>query len=244
VFDADANELAPVSVTLMNATSGGNAQLVDSSFSPTIRYYHASIDAGDVDIYIDDPLGTPVVSGQVFQGISGDIEVPAGDLPLTYTTAGNMGTILIDQDQTVLAGTQSSYYLIKSAVGEDIIVVANPNRRSVETFARLNVINTATNHIAVDVYFVGILPPDPDNPPPDDPIADILPLIANLPLGAPPGELPLFEGTYDIYVTDPGTKDVIVGPVRLDLFAGDIAEAIIFDNVEPTTADLVLIPFP
>ena len=244
VFDADANELAPVSVTLINATSGGNSRLVDSTFSPTARFYHASIDLGNVDIYIEDPLGTPVVSDQVFRGVSGDIEVPAGDLPLTYTTAGNMGMVLIDQERIISPGSQTSYYLIKSAAGEDAIVTSNPDRRPIETFARLNIINTSTNHTAVDIYFVQIVPPDPDNPPPDDPIADVQPLIANLPLGGSPAALPLFEGSYDLYVTVSGTKDVLAGPERLDLLAGDIEEAIIYDNADPAIADLVVIPSP
>lgn len=241
VFDADANELAPVSVTLIDATSGINALLVDSNSSPTIRFYHASSDVGDVDIYIDDPLGTPIVSGQTFRGISGDIEVPEGEVPITYTTAGGTGTLLIDEDRIVPPGTQSNYYLIESAAGEDIIVAAIPDRRSVETFAKLNIINTASNHFAVDIYLVQ---PDPEDPAPEDPIADRVPVIGGLPLGGSPALLPLVEDSFDIYVTEPGEKTIITGPVRLDIAAGDILEAIIYDNVDPATADLVLIPFP
>jgi len=234
VFDADANDLADVSVTAINATSGGSVQLADTSFLPTVRFYHASFDLGGVDIYTEDPLVTPTVEDHVFPDVTGDIELPAGDLPLTYTTADNVGSILIDEDRTVFAGTRTNYYLIKNAAGEDALVVAVLNRRSIETIAHLSILNTAFNHAFVDVYFVEA----------DELIDEVLPFIGSLPLGATPTNVPLLENSYDIYVTEPGEKTVIVGPVRLDAASGDIIETVIYDNMDPAIADLVFISPP
>ncbi|MDH3409685.1 MAG: DUF4397 domain-containing protein [Gammaproteobacteria bacterium] len=232
VFDSVPNDLAPAYVSVFSSGSGG--ALVDSRFRPTIRFFHASIDAGDVDIYVDDPLGAAIVSDHMFGAVTGDIDVPAGDLPLTYTTAGGMGSILIDEDRTVFAGTRSNYYLIKSAAGEDAIVTANLDRRSVETFARLSIINTAANHGSVDVYIVEV----------DALIDEALPAIPGLTVGSSPAASPFPSGSYDIYVTASGAKDVIVGPVRLDVAAGDIIEIVVYDNIDPAIADLVFIPQP
>lgn len=242
VFDGDPNDLGPLDVRLINLTSGITGSLVDANLLPTVRFFHASIDFDTADIYIDDPLGTPIVMGHAFRDVTGDIPIPAGDLPLTYTTAGNMGSILIDQDRTVIAGTRSDYYLIKNAAGDDAIVADNPDRRPVETFAKLSFINTSFNHIGVDVYLVQVVPEPPDPPPvhPDDDI----PLLPGLPLGTFPITTPINADSYDIYITAPGDKAVILGPVRLDLANGDIVNAIIYDNVDPATVDLVFVPLP
>ncbi len=232
VFDSSPNDLAPAFISVISAGSGSSGALIDSRFRPTIRFFHASIDSGDVDIYVDDPLGAAIVSDHMFLAVTGDIEVPAGELPLTYTTAGTMGSILIDDDRTVFAGTRSNYYLIKNAAGEAAIVAANLDRRSVETFAQLSIINTAANHISVDVYIVDA----------DELIDEAFPAIPGLTVGSSPAASPFPPGSYDIYVTPLGEKDVIVGPVRLDAAAGDVIETVIYDNVEPAIADLVFIP--
>ena len=153
--------------------------------------------------------------------------------------------VLIDEVRTIPPASQVDYYLIESTEGEGAVIAAIPDRRSIETFAKLNIINTAANHPAVDVYFVEILPPDPENPPPDDPIADVFPLIAGLPLGVAPAPLPLFEGSYDVYITDGNDKEsILLGPVQLDLLAGDVTGAIIYDNPDPDIVDLVVTPSP
>lgn len=234
LFDADANETALISVSAINASGGGTVRVADSISSPTVRFYHTSFNVGDVDIYTEDPLDTPKVPDHMFLDVTGDIEVPAGNLPLTYTTAGNMGSILLDLDRTVPAGTRSNYYLIENSAGEDTVVVTSLDRRSVETFAKFTIINTAANHPRVDVYVV----------PADDLIDEAFPIVSGLSLGGVPVFIPLLADSFDIYITESGEKTVIVGPVRLDTVGGDILETVIYDNVDPTSADLVFIPFP
>lgn len=234
VFDSSPNDLAPAFVSLISVGLGSSGALLDSRFDPTIRFFHASINSGDVDIYIDDPLGTAIVSDHMFLNVTGDIEIPAGDLPLTFTTAGSVGSILIDDDRTVIAGTRSNYYLVQNAAGDAAIVAANLDRRSVETFAQLSFINTASNHFSVDVYIVEA----------DELIDEAVPAIPGLTVGSSPADSPFPAGSYDIYVTPLGEKDVIVGPVRLDAATGDIIDTVIYDNVDPAIADLVFIPQP
>ena len=41
-----------------------------------------------------------------------------------------------------------------------------------------------------------------------------------------------------------GEKTVIAGPYRLDVALGDVVDFIVYDNVDPATADIVLIPNP
>lgn len=244
VFDATANDLTPASVSVINATASRSSKLFDSRVLPTLRFFHASIDGGDTDIYVEDPLGTPLVINHAFKDVTGDFDVPAGDVPITYTTASNMGSILVDIDVPVAAGTRSHLYFIESVDGEDGIAAATVDRRSVETLVRLSFINTSTNHSAVDIYLVPDLPPDSEDPPPEDPIADILPTFASLPLGESPVRLSLVVTGYEIYVTVAGEKTVLAGPVRLDAVGGEVLDVIIYDTADTAATEVALIPPP
>lgn len=236
LFDADPGDLAPLAVSLIATATGGSAPIADANFPPTVRFFHTSITFDTADIYVDDPLGVPIVTNHAFRDVTGDIPVAVGDLPLTYTTAGNIGSILIDRDLTAVAGRRTQYYVVNNGSGTDALVASVPDRRPVETFGKLGIINTAANHLTVDVYIVNV----------GEAIDEVAPIIPRLPVGSATVSLPINGGSYDIYVTAPGEKTVISGPTpaRLDIANGDIVEAIIYDNVDPAIADVVFVPSP
>lgn len=234
VFDTDENDIGPVSVVLLNTTAGGSGQLLDVNVQATARFFHASINFPDADIYIDDPLTAPVVAGHTFGDITGDVSIPAGTLPLTYTAAGNVGSILIDVDIGTSEGTRYNVYVLRDEQGEDVAYSAAINRRSVQTQARMSVANTTANHPSVDLYIVaeGTL------------IDESFPLISALRTQTAPIVFPLPADTYDVYLTEPGEKNVYLGPVPLTLQLGDVLEAIIYDTVDPNTPAWVIAPPP
>ena len=234
IFDSVANNPVPVTVSQVNASGGGSTRIPDSRSLPPLRFFHASIDGGDTDIYVEDPLDTPLVVNHAFRDVTGDFEVAAGDTPITYTTASNVGSILVERTQTVEQGSQYNIYFIESVAGEDAIIVSITDRRPVETIGKVSFINTATNHSIVDLYVVEA----------DTGIDEALPFIGGLPLGAVAAGVQLSPDSYDAYVTAPLTKDVLAGPVRLDLAGGDVLDALIYDNVDPAIADLVFVTPP
>ena len=234
VFDGDANDLSPWAVRIFNQAAGGAGALIDSRAEPTVRFYHTSLDIGATDIYTDDPLTTPFVAGLAFGDFTGDLDVPAGLLPLTYTAADNIGSILIDTERTIIAGRHSHYYLVENSAGADVLVDYLPDRRSIETLARLSIINTAVSHIGLDVYAVAR----------DELIDEAFPLLPGLLLGGDPIQLPIVDGSYDIYITALATKTVLAGPIPFDVALGDVVDAIIYENVDPDVVDFVLIPLP
>jgi len=234
VFDGDANDLSPWAVRFFNQAAGGAGALLDSRFQPTIRLFHTSLGIGTTDIYTDDPLTTPFIAGHAFGDFTGDVEVPAGDLPLTYTAVDNIGSILVDTDRIIFAGTRSHYYLIKNSADADVLVDHRPDRRSIETIVKLSIINTAASHTGLDVYAVAR----------GELIDEALPLFIGLPLGADPIPLRIAPGSYDIYVTVLREKTVLAGPIPLDVALGDVVDAIIYENVSPDVVDFVLIPVP
>ena len=106
-------------------------------------------------------------------------------------------------------------------------------RRPVSSAAKISVINTSVNHLAVDFYVVDA----------GTPIDDVLPrLVVAFAQIAP--TLSLKAGSYDLYLTTRGEKSVITGPESLDLDLGDVAEVIFFDTVDPATAEIRVLPNP
>jgi hypothetical protein len=231
IFDTDGNDRGPVSVRLFDTVSGGAIALVDPLFPPTIRFLHASQDLGVVDIFIDDPLTTPTLEDQDFRGISDEIEVSVGELPITYTAFDNIGTILMQENITMFAGTRIDYYVVGEGASP-ISIVALPDRRSVETLAKVTVVYTETNHDPLDLYIIetGL------------DIADFPARFSGMVAGqnTPLTQLP--EGSYDLYLTVAGEKTVVAGPVLLDVALGDVVTAIVYDTVDTATADIVLFP--
>ncbi|NIA27065.1 MAG: DUF4397 domain-containing protein [Desulfobulbaceae bacterium] len=229
IFDTDANDRGPVAVRLFNTETGAAVNIIDPLFPPTIRFIHASQDLGAADIYIDDPLTTPLIEDQDFLGISAELEVPVGLLPITYTAFDNIGTILVDEDISMAAGARLDYYIAGDGASPFSITML-PNRRSVETLARLTVVYTETNHDPMDFYIVVA----------DTDIADVLPRYIGMSAGNQSSPAQLIAGSFDLYLAVGGEKTVVTGPVRLDIAVGDVVTAIVYDTVETATADIVL----
>ena len=61
--------------------------------------------------------------------------------------------------------------------------------------------------------------------------AGLDPLVTQLP-----------EGSYDVYLTVTDEKTVVFGPLQVDLVLGDVVTAIVYDTVNPATADITIIP--
>ena len=233
VFDSDENDLGPLAVRVINLSSGGVGALVDVNVDPSVRFFHASMNAGNTDIYIDDPLTVPFIANHAFGDVTGDLDSQTGVLPLTYTVAGNMGSVLIDVDPTIISGTHNHYYLIENSTGDDVLITQLPDRRSIDTFARLGLMNTAVTNDIVDIYTVLR----------GESIDEALPTTA-LSLGAASFNLPIAAASYDIYITVVSEKTVLAGPIPLDAGLGDVFDLIIYENVDPNIVDVVFIPIP
>jgi hypothetical protein len=238
IFDSDGNDLAPYSVRLFSLSSGGTGALVDSRFAPQIRFIHASLNFGNADIFIDEELTAPVVTNHMFTDVTEFIDVTAGSLPVTYTPPGNTGTTLIDVDETIFPGTRSDFYVLLSATDADTRIFDIADRRSISTIGRVSFMNTVGGRDAVDIYLV----------PSGASIDEYAPLFPGLPRGTSPIQLPITPDSYDVYVSSVETETessvVLAGPIPLVVDFGDVIETIIFENVDPTIVDFVILPPP
>lgn len=232
VFEGDANDTAPVTISVINER-GLSSALRDARFPPTARFVHATMDLGTSDIYDDAALQNRIVADLAFGDVTGDIDMAVGELLITATAPGNVGAIQLEDALTTSAGARLNYYftvLADELRGAQVAV----DRRSIETIARLTFFHSASNHDLVDLYIVDA----------GTPIDDVLPRQIFLGYGLQTPPIGLAAGSYDIYVTTAGEKTVLDGPISLDMALGDVFEAVLLDRVDPSLAEFKLFPPP
>ena len=113
-----------------------------------IRVVHASPDAPEVDVLLDD---TEVLSDVPYLVASGYLETSAGDHNLKVNAAGPTTTV-IDADATLVDGTD--YTVIASGLVAEIepIVLEDDNSAPAAGNVRVRAIHGAPSAPAVDVY--------------------------------------------------------------------------------------------
>jgi hypothetical protein len=232
LFDGDANDLAPLVAYGYNKAAGGTFVYRDVRYPRTAQFYHAAISLDSVEIYVDDPLTVPLVSGHVFRDVTAPQLLPEGIIPITYLDSATMGVMPIDVEGSVAAGINTNFYAIETTGGDYVLVDHIPDLRSIETQARVSFMNTVTGHPSLDLYLV----------PAGEVIDERSPTVPGLALGSIPLQLPIAPQSYDIYLTLPGEKTILTGPIALDPAFGDVINFVIYENVDPGVVDLVSIP--
>jgi hypothetical protein len=227
LFDGDANTVAPLALRSFNASSGGTGVLTDSRLAPTIRFFHASKDPAVnlVDIYIEDLLGMPEPTP--------DLTAPTDVFPLAYTTANEIMAIHIQENVGLATGFHWNLYFLGEP-GDPQIVLGRPDRRSIETTARVSLLQTAANHALLDLYIVdrGV----------DISAEEVSPVIGGIPPSGTPINYALPAGGYDFHLTVSGEKTVVVGPFEVDVVLGDVLDLIVYDVDDIALAKIVEVP--
>jgi len=232
IFDADASITGNISVRSIS-TLGLSIELPDVNSMPTVRTVHAAFGTENIDIYRDDDFTAPVFSNLGFGETTGDLPFPAGAANYTYTPVGNPG-VIIDEQMLVMAQGQRTSTLLAGLPGTDLLrIILIDDRRSIETHAKLRLVQAAANFDAMDLYLVDA----------GTDITDINPLAANLTFPFVSDFGPTIPGNYDLILTLPGEKTVIAGPIRVDLVNGDVVELIIIDTVDPMIAEVAITRF-
>lgn len=231
-FEGDESDPAPTVIRRV-ASTGGVSSLPDTRFPSTVRFIHASIDLPASDIYDDEMLMNLVLSNHDFGDISAPIEAAVDTNSYTYTAVGNSSATQFEGTALVSAGTKYHF----AVHGEDMAQGSAfyvPNLRSVSTIAQLQVVQLAVAHDALDFYVVDA------GLPIDDESAQVQLLV--YPFAS--SIFSLEAGSYDLYATVRGETDVVAGPLQLDVALGDVTEVIIFDTVDPATAEMRVTPPP
>jgi hypothetical protein len=235
IFAADGNDVSPYSVRKFDI-QGNGLTVPDARFLPTIQFVQAAMGLLPADIYDDDgePPTNRIVSNHVFTDYTADIPIQEGLVPLTYTAVDNVSVTLYEVENFIINGAHNRFVMLGADPELIVSLPFLPDRRSVETFGKFEVMNASVNFPLIDVYLVeGNLG-----------ITDRNPRLFALDVGAPPVTVTLGAASYEMYVTSIGDKTILAGPIPLDVALGDIIDVTVLDTAEATSVQALFIPSP
>ncbi len=180
-----------------------------------VRVVHASPDAPNVDVLLDD---AKVLSDVPYLASSAYLATSAGDHNLKVNAAGT-ATTAIDANVTLADGTD--YTVIASDLVAQItpIVLEDDNTAPAAGNARVRAIHGAPSAPAVDVY---VTAPGAD-------LETATPVLTNVAFGDVADYLEVPAGEYQVRVTPAGTKTVAIDSGALTLESGQVRTAIAVD---------------
>ncbi len=233
VFEGDENDVAPYVVRVFDIP-GTSLTVADARSLPTIQFVQASMALLPADIYDDAALTSRLVSNHLYSDVTADISLASGVIPLTYTAVDNVSVPLYVAETFVFNGAHNRFVVYGSDVESLASVGFLPDRRSVETFAKFEIMNASANYPSIDAYLVEG----------DIGITDIFPRLLGLPLGAPPVTVTLNAASYNLYITSFGDKAILAGPIPVEAGLGDIFDTIVIDTVDGISVEVLFIPSP
>lgn len=180
-----------------------------------IRVVHASPDAPDVDVLLDE---AEVLSDVPYLAASNYLEAPAGQRNLKVNAAGTSTTV-IDADVDLADG--SEYTVIASGAVASIapIVLVDDNTAPDAGNARVRAIHGAPGAPAVDVYVTA----------PGEDLTQVTPVLTGVEFGDVADYLEVPAGDYQVRVAPAGTTSVVIDSGVLSLGAGEVRTAIAVD---------------
>jgi hypothetical protein len=233
-FDGVANTFAPViaqAITAGTASIGGTIAMPDINYPPTVEFVNGSLAIGTVDIYDDVLLNSLIVADHAYKDVSAEFELASGDSPALYTPTTLLSPVLIDSVVTYFWGWRGRAVAYGPLDALTIIPYV-PNRRPLETQANLQLFNAAINFEFLNVYVVDA----------DGTIEGQAPIRTAIPSGNAAAVIGLTDGSFDIYVTEFRSTEILDGPIRIDVVVGDVLDGMIFDTIDPAVVELNFLP--
>ena len=180
-----------------------------------LRVVHASPDAPDVDVLVDE---TAVLSDVPYLTASDYLEVSAGERNLKVNAAGT-ATSVIDADVTLSDG--SDYTVIASGPAASVapIVLEDDNAEPAAGTARVRAIHGAPGAPTVDIY---VTAPGAD-------LEQETPVLSGVEFGDVADYIEAPAGDYQVRVTPAGTTTVVIDSGTLTLSSGQVRTIIAVD---------------
>jgi len=233
-FDGDANTFAPVvarAVTSGTDSVGGSITMPDINYPPTAEFVNGSLAIGTVDIYEDALLSSQIVADHAYKDVSAELELSIEDNPVLYTPATLLSPVLIDGVVTLFAGSRGRAVAYGPSDALEVRTYI-PDRRAVETQAKLRIFNAAINFEFLNIFVVDA----------DTTIEEKFPVRAAFPSGTVTSVIGLAEGSFDVYFTELGEEAILAGPIRIDVEYGDVLGGMIFDTDDPSVLEFNFLP--
>ena len=227
----DSADLAPSPVLVRVVGLAGVSFLEDVSTPPLLRAGHSAIDAGNVDVAVDNQFTPPLIGNLAFQAVSGYATTTADEVALTVTEAGNPGVLLVEDTIDLGSGSFNSLFVVGSVANDDLAVTRTvDSRRSIAEFAQFRFVQGASNFAFADVYLV----------PTGESFTRFAPVLAGVPFGAITNYSVISPDTYDLVIARNGTATELARIDAVVLDELNLYSVLITDNVDPDIVDLVL----
>jgi len=231
-FDGDGNTFAPI--TGRAYTSGGSSgtiAMADVNYPPTLDFVNGSLAIDTVDIYDDKSLTSLIIADHAYTDVSDELVFPAGNNRFLYTPTALLSPVLIDQKIRLDDGVRGRSVAYGPTDGL-LLIPYIPDRRSIETAAKLHLFNAAINYDFLNVYVVEA----------DTTIEGKIPAHALFETGTAGTALTLRAGSFDLYFTSFGDQEPVAGPIRIDVEIGDVLGGMIFDTDDPAVLEFSFLP--
>jgi hypothetical protein len=201
-------------VSLVVADGTGSFEILDTNTPAELRVIHASPDAPNVDVIVNDDFMNPVLADVPYPVFSDYLAVPPEQYNVKVTAAGNPGAIVIDADLDLEAGVQYSVYATDLLATIAPFVLIDDNRE-VATEAKVRIVHAAASAGLVDIYVTGQ----------GADITSLDPTFAGVDFLDETGYVSLAGGDYSVTVTAADTKTVAIGPADITLSDGSVYTA-------------------
>lgn len=218
---------APISLLALDGN--GATELLDVDTPAELRVVHNSPDAPAVDVIVNDNSAQPLVEDLFFPDFTGYVAVPGDDYNVKVTPANVPGTVVIDADLTLDAGTRYSVLAVDTLANIMPQVLVDDARRVI-TEANVRIVHGSPSAGNVDIFVTA----------PGTDITTVDPAFSDVAFMAETGFVPLAPGDYDVTVTPTGTTTAAIGPLTVSLGEAGIYTAIARDPL-PGQTDLGLI---
>jgi hypothetical protein len=233
-FDGDANSFAPFvarAITSGFDSVGGSITMPDINYPSTAEFVNGSLAIGTVDIYEDALLSSQIVGGHAYKDVSAELELSTEDNLVLYTPATLLSPVLIDDVVNFFGGLRGRVVAFGPSDALEIRTYV-PDRRTIETQAKLHIFNAAINFEFLNIFVVDA----------DTTIEDKIPTRVAFPSGAVAPVIGLSEGSFDVYLTEFGEDAILAGPIRVDVEYGDVLGGMIFDTDDPNVLEFNFLP--
>ncbi|MEM6639817.1 MAG: DUF4397 domain-containing protein [Pseudomonadota bacterium] len=181
-------------------------EILDAATPTRLRVVHASPDAPDVDVVVNDDFANPLVNDLPFPTSSGFVDVPPATYNVKVTPFDNAGVVVIDADLDLLAN--EIYSVLAVGLLADIeALVLSEDPRPVATAAKVRIVHGSPSAGNVDIYVTA----------PGTDISGATPAFADIPFKASTGFVELAAGDYEVTVTPTGTTTAAIGPAAITI---------------------------
>jgi hypothetical protein len=185
-----------------------------------VRSIDASYIAPAVDIEVEGSL----IAHNIGQGaITPYGTLPASNNALIQVTAATGGAALVTSNGTLLAGHEHSVFLTDNGVspnGYEVTVLEDQQIPAASGHSAFRFLNQAPKTGAVDVYMI----------PAGSTMANTIPLVTDLPVGATAGYISFTSQTVTMVITPTGELTPKYTSTPLDLTGGEVFTVLIVDT--------------